>query len=184
MLSRTRRRARKRLWGGPSVFDVVAGSWNARGLLVKDGKLRKSKIEKLANFTRNCDIFGVQEAHGNEVRAESSLGPFRRSFHIFLSLPTSGGGGLIVFVRKSFCPDINNICFTPICVGRIVRVAVFGAPSVVGSSDDSPKVPHTIAHFVHNFSVPHGLFLTFRNTLTYDCSLVDSHPGSCRVLTL
>ena len=85
-------------------------SWNSRGLLHSDPKLRQKKVNALLETTRGADVILLQEVHPDTFLINKHLVLLLKEYHIKFSACTSNNisgnpvynkGGLATMIRKT-----------------------------------------------------------------------------------
>ena len=105
------------------------------------------------------DIFCVQEAHGSWADIHKHCRLITRDYWTFASFG-EGYGGIITFISKKSCPNVQSIAEAVIVQGRAHRLRI------------SNGVYSQVVYNVHNFELQSAGVLALCNSLDndYDCS--------------
>ena len=70
------------LWVG---LPALHCTWNAHALLHLNPKKRNAKLAALRSYTKDIDIFTLQETHGSEEEMKDAFFWFAKDFYMFFS---------------------------------------------------------------------------------------------------
>ena len=102
--------------------SLALSTWNAHALLHLNPKKRNAKLAALRSYTKDIDIFTLQETHGSEEEMKDAFFWFAKDFYMFFSpsLDRNVGGAVVGVLHSAFKnPDIHH---EQVVRGRVQRI--------------------------------------------------------------